>query len=128
MQGGVVDADNGDFATAYGNEGGLVDQKGDLVAVGEFAVLVDRHAAVVIMVAQGHEDRCNLPQAGEKSEQVRQSLWYIEQVAGDKNPVGAKFADGGEDEVMSWLITVEMQIAQMSSPPPGQEAVSIGES
>jgi len=128
MQGGVVDAGNGDFAIAYGNEGGLVDQEGDLVAVGEFAVLVDWHATVVIMVAQGHIDRCNLPQAGEKSEQVRQSLWHIEQVAGDKNPVGAKFANGGEDEVMSWLITVEMEIAQMSSPPSSQESMSIGES
>jgi len=119
MQGGIVNADNGDFATAYGKVGGLIDQEGDLVAIGKFAILVDRHATVVIMVAQGNVDRCNLPQAGEKSKQMWQSFRHIEQVAGDKNPVGAKFTDGRDDEIMSRLITIEMQIAQMSSPPPG---------
>ena len=120
MQGGIVNADNGNFATAYGNEGGLIDQKGDLVAIGEFAILVNRHAAVVIMVAQGHVDRCNLPQAGEKSKQMRQSLRYVEQVAGDKNPVGPKFADSGDNEIMSWLIAIQVQIAQMNGSPSGQ--------
>ena len=128
MQGGIVDADNGDFATAYGNEGGLIDQESDFVAIGEFAILIDRHAAVVIVVAQGDEDRRNLSQAGKKSKQMRQSLRYVEQIAGDKDPVGAKCADGGDDEIMPWLIAIQVQIAQMNGPPTGQGAVHIGES
>ena len=60
MQRGIVDADNGDLATVHGNEGGLIDQEGDFVAIGEFAIVIDRYAAVVIMVAQGDEDRRNL--------------------------------------------------------------------
>lgn len=111
MQRGIVDADNGDLATARGNEGGLIDQEGDLVAIGEFAILIDRHATVVIMVPQRDEDRRNLPQAGEKSKHMRQSLRHVEQVAGDKNPVGAKFADGGDDEIMPCLIAIKMEVA-----------------
>ena len=128
MQRGIVDADNGDLAAIHGNEGGLIDQEGDLVAIGEFAILIDRHATVVIVVAQGDEDRRNFAQAGEKSKHMRQSLRHVEQVAGNKDPVGAKFADGGDDEIMPWQIAVEMQIAQMDGPPAGQGAVHIGES
>ena len=128
MQRGIVDADNGDFATVRGNEGGLIDQKGDLVTIGKVTISIDRHAAVVIVVAQGDEDRRNLAQAGEKSEHMRQPLRHVEQVAGDKDPVGAEFADGGDDEIVSWLIAVEMQITQMNGPPAGQEPVRIGES
>src|SRR6185295_6956575 len=116
MQGGIVDADNGKLATVRGNEGGLIDQEGDLVAIGEFAKPIDRHPAVVIVVAQGDEDRRNLAQAGEKSEYMRQSFRHVEQVAGNKDPVGVEFADGGNDEIVSWLIAVEMQIAQMNGP------------
>src|SRR4029077_13857068 len=112
MQRGIVDADNGDLATASGNEGSLINQEGNLVAIGEFAIPIDRHAAVVIVVTQRDEDRRNLAQAGEKSEHVRQSLRHVEQVAGNKDPVGVEFADGGNDEIVSWLIAVEMQIAQ----------------
>ena len=50
MQRGIVDAGNGDFPTSRRNEGGLIDQEGNLVAIGEFAILIDRHATVVIMV------------------------------------------------------------------------------
>ena len=127
MQRGIVDADNGDLAAARGNEGGLIDQEGDLVAIGESAILIDGHATVVIMVAQRDEDRRNLPQAGEKSKHMRQSLRHVEQVAGDKDPVGAEFPDGGNDEIMPWLIAVEMQVAQMNGPPASQGAVHIGE-
>ncbi|TKS62026.1 MAG: hypothetical protein EWM73_02877 [Nitrospira sp.] len=128
MQRGIIDADNGDLATVRMNEGGLIDQESDLVAIGEFAILIKRHATVVIMVAQSDEDRRNFPQAGEKSKHMRQSLRHVEQVAGDKNPVGAEFADGGDDEIMPWLIAIEMQIAQMNGSPAGQGAVHIGES
>jgi hypothetical protein len=58
---------------------------------------------------------------------MRQSLRHVEQVAGDEDPVGAEFADGCDDEIMPWLIAVEMQIAQMDGPPAGQGAVHIGE-
>ena len=118
MQRGIVDADNGDLSAVRGNEGGLIDQEGDLVAIGEFAILIDRHATVVIMVAQGDEDRRNFAQAGEKSKHMRQSLRHVEQVAGNKDPVGAKFADCGDDAIVPWLIAVEMQVAQMNGSSP----------
>ena len=57
------------------------------MAIGEFAILIDRHATVVIVIAQRHEDRRNFAQAREKSKEMRQSLRYVEQVAGDKDPV-----------------------------------------
>jgi hypothetical protein len=56
-----------------------------------------------------------------------QSLRHVEQVAGDKDPVGAEFPDGFDDEIMPWLIAVEMQIGQMDGPLAGQRAVHIGE-
>ena len=127
MQRGIVNADNGDFATAGGDKGGLIDQEGDFVAIGEFAVPIDRHAAVVIVVAQGDEDWRNLAQAGEKSKHMRQSLWHVEQIAGDKDPVGAECADGGDDKIVPGLIAVDMQIAQMHGSSACQDAVCIGE-
>ena len=127
MQRGIVDADNGDLAAVRGNEGGLIDQEGDLVAIGEFAIPIDRHATVVIVVPQRDEDRRDFPQAGEKSKHMRQSLRHIEQVPSDKDPVGAKCADGGDDTIMSWLIAIEMQIAEMNGSPASQGAVYIGE-
>ncbi len=127
MQRGIVDADNGDLATVRGNDGGLIDQEGDFVAIGEFAVPIDRHAAVVIVVAQGDEDRRNLAQAGEKSKHMGQSLRHIEQVACNEDPVGLECADGRNDEIVPRLIAVEMQIAQMNGPLAGQGSVSIGE-
>lgn len=51
MQRGIVDADDGDLATVYGDVGGLIDQEGDLMAVREFDIVIDRHATVVIMIA-----------------------------------------------------------------------------
>lgn len=128
MQGGIVDADNGDFAAADGNEGGLVDQEGDFVAVGEFAILIDRYAAVVIVVAERHEDRRDLPQGCEKSKQMRQPLRHVEEVAGDKNPVGVKSFDSGDDTIVPWLITIEVQIAEVNGSPSGHGAMPIGES
>ena len=127
MQGGIVDADNRDFAIACGNEGGSIDQEDDLLAVGEFAIVIDRHATVVIVVAQGDEDRSNLPQGGKKSKEMREAFRHIEQVAGDKDPVGVKFADGGDDEIVPWQIAIEMQIAQMYGSSSGQGAVHIGQ-
>ena len=128
MQRGIVDADNGDLAAVRRNEGGLIDQEGNLVAIGEFAVPIDRDATVVIVVAQSDKDRRNLAQAGEKSKYMRQSLRHVEQVASDKDPVGPEFADGSDDEIVPWHIAVEMQIAQMNGPPAGQGPVYIGES
>ena len=57
MQRGIVDADDGDLATTGWNEGGLIDQESNLVAIGELGILIDRYPTVVIMVAQGDEDR-----------------------------------------------------------------------
>ncbi len=116
VQRGIVDADDGDFATVCGNIGRLIDQENDLVAIGEFAVLIHRYAAIVIVVTQGDEDRRNLAQAGEKSKHMGQSLRHIEQVARNEDPIGSECADGGNDEIVPRLIAVEMQIAQMNGP------------
>jgi len=126
MQRGIIDADNRKFAEVCGNEGGLVDQERNLVTIGHVAILIDRDAAIVVMISQGDEDRRNLAQPGEKSKQMGQSLRYIEQVAGDKDPVGAEFPDTCDNEVMSWLIAVKMKIGQMDSPPAGQRSIYIG--
>lgn len=116
MQRGIVDADNGNLAAVRGNEGGLIDQEGDFVAIGEFAVLIHGYAAVVIVVAQDDEDRRNLAQAGEKSKHMRQSLRHIEQVARYEDPIGSECDDGGNDTIVPGLVAIEMQIAQMNGP------------
>ena len=59
---------------------------------------------------------------------MRQPFRHVEQVACDKDPVGVKFADGGDDAIVPWLIVVEMQVAQMNGSTPCQGAVHIGES
>ena len=51
MQGGIVDADNSQLATVYWDVGGLIDQEGDLIAIREFGIVIDRHATVMVMVA-----------------------------------------------------------------------------
>lgn len=116
MQRGIVDADDGDFTSVCLNKGGLIDQEGDLVAIGEFGVAIDRHAAVIFMVAQGDEDQRDLAQAYEKAKHVGQPLWHIQQVAGDEDPVWAEFADGCDDAIVARLIVAEMEIAQMDGP------------
>ncbi len=57
---GIVDADNSDLAGARGNERGLIDQESDFVAIGEFAILINRDPTVVIVVTQRDEDRRHL--------------------------------------------------------------------
>ena len=127
MQRRIVHADNGDLAAIRTNEGSLIDQEGDLVAIGEFAIPIDRHTAVMVMVAQRDEDRRNLAQAGEKPKDMRQPLRHVEQVAGDKDPVGPELADGGDDAIVPWQITVKMQVAHMNGPSTGQRAVRVAE-
>ncbi len=127
MQRGVVDADNGDLAGVRGNEGGLIDQEGDLMAIGELAISIDGDAAVVVMVAQRDEDRRKLAQAGEKSKHMGQPLRHVEQVSGNKDPVGAEFSDGGDDTIVPWQISVEMEVAHVYRSSAGQGAVRVAE-
>ncbi len=98
------------------------------MAVGKFAILIDRDAAVVIVVAQRDEDRRDFAQAGEKAKQMRQPLRHVQEIAGDEDPVGAEFADGGDDAIVPWLIPIEMQVAQMHGPLAGQGSMHIGQS
>ncbi len=81
------------------------------MAIGEFGVVIDRYAAVMVMVAQGNEDWRHLAQAGKKAKHMGQSIRHVEQVAGDEDPVRAEFADGCDNEIVARLIVVEMEVA-----------------
>ncbi len=59
---------------------------------------------------------------------MRQPFRYVEQVAGDEDPVRLEVSDCGDDGIVPWLIAVEMEVAQMNSSSAGQRAVRIGES
>jgi len=59
---------------------------------------------------------------------MRQPFRYVEQVAGDKDPVGVEVSDCGDNGIVPWLIAVEMEVAQMNGSSPCQGAMHIGKS
>ncbi len=81
----------------------------------------------MIVVPQGDEDGSDFAQAGQKSEQMGQPLRHVEQIAGNEDPIGTEFVDRFDDAVMTGLIAVEMQVAQVHGTATGQRSVRTGE-
>ena len=89
----IIDADDGQFTGTGRNERALIHEQGDLMPIRQLGILRDRHAAVMVVIAQGDEDRGNLAQMCQKPEQMRQSLGHVQQISGDKNPIWSKVVD-----------------------------------
>lgn len=48
---GIVDSHNGQLTFIGWNEDGLIDQERELMPIGEFGIMTDGHAAVMVMVS-----------------------------------------------------------------------------
>jgi hypothetical protein len=123
----IVNTHDGQLTFISWNEYGLIDQECDLVPVGEFRIVIDGHAAVMVVVPQSDEHRCDRAKLCEKSEQVRQSFRHIKQVAGNENPVGMQITDPRDDQVVARKVLVEMQVAQVHGSAPCQGPVPVAE-
>jgi hypothetical protein len=124
---GIVDPHDGQLAIARRNEHSLIDQECDLVPVGEFRVVIDGHAAVMVVVPQSDEHRRDRAKLREKSEEVRQSFRHIEQIAGNEDPVGTQVPDHRDDHVVARKVVVEMQVAQVHGSAPCHGSVPVTE-
>jgi hypothetical protein len=83
----IVEAYDTQFSIRNRDDDGLIDQEMQFVAIREFEKLGDRHAAVMVVIAQRHKHGRETSEVTEESEQMRQTVGHIEQIAGDKNPV-----------------------------------------
>jgi hypothetical protein len=104
----------------------LIHQERDLVSVGQFGVLRDRYTAVMVVIAQRHINRRDGAQAAKKPKQMRQSFWHIEQISCDENPIRVKPLHSGDNLVMSWVISVKVQIREMDGPTTGKKGMCLG--
>jgi len=99
----------------------LVHEQGYIVAFRPCVELLDRHAAVVIMITQGEVDRGHRPQTGKKQEEVRQPFRHVQEVSRDEDPMRLQIPYGGKDLFMPRLKVVEMEIALMHGPMAGED-------
>ena len=123
MQRRIVDTCQGQLAHAGLNVCGLVYQKRDAVPVGEFGILGDGYPAIVIVIAESNIDGSNLAQACEESKQMRQTFRHVEQITRDENPVGPEFIERFHYPVMTRLVAVKMEVAQVHCTATGQRSV-----
>jgi hypothetical protein len=81
----------------------------------------------MVMIAQRHVQRRDGTELCKESEEMGQPFWYIEQVAGDENPIWAKLAHSFDNIVVPRFISVEVQIREMDGPAPGEYRVAVSE-
>jgi len=116
----IIHAHNGELAGAGRNENALIDQQGDFVTVGEAGVLGNRHAAVMVVVAECDKDGSNLAEPRQEQEQRRHAFGNIQQIAGNEYPVGTQVPNRINDPVVPRLMPVDVKVAKMHCPAAGQ--------
>ena len=116
----IIHAHNGELPGAGRNENALIDQQGDFVTVGEAGILGNRHAAVVVMVAEYDKDGSDLSEPRQEQEQRRHAFGNIQQIAGNEYPVGTQVPNGINDLVVPRLMPVDVKVAEMHRPAAGQ--------
>ena len=122
----IIDTDDHQLSPCHRDDYTPVHQQCDLVPIGHFGILCHRHAAVMIMVPQSHICRRDVPKAAKKSEQMRQSFWYIEQVPRDHNPVRLKITNDMDEAIMVRTIPVDMQVGEMDEAAAGKQPMQLG--
>ena len=95
--------------------------------ISELGELRDRHAAVMVMITQRDVDRSNLAQMSQETEEMRQPFGDVQQVSGDKYPIWLKLIDGGDDVIMTRLMPIDVKIAEMNRPAPGEGPIHLRE-
>ena len=95
--------------------------------ISELGELRDRHAAVMVMITQRDVDRSNLAQKSQEPEEMRQPFGDVQQVSGDKNPIWLKLIDGGDNVIMTRLMPIDVKIAEMNRPAPGEGPIHLRE-
>ena len=116
----IIDADNGEFPRAGRNENALIDQQGDFVTVGKAGILGNRHAAVVVVVAEYDKDGSDLAEPRQEQEQRRHAFGNIQQIAGNEYPVRTQVPNGINDLVVPRVMPVDVKVAKMHRPVAGQ--------
>ena len=94
--------------------------------IGQFGILCHRDTAVMIVIAQGHVDWRDSAKTAKKPEQMRQPFWYIEQVAGNHDPVRLEVADDLDHTIMPRTISIDMQVGEMDRTAAGKQPVHKG--
>ncbi len=126
MERWIINANDHQLSPFYGDDSTLVHQQCDLVPIGQFGILCHRHTTVMIVIAQGHVDRRDRAKTAKKSEQMRQSFWYIEQITGDQNPIRLEIADDLDNTIMPRTISIDMQVGEMDRTAAGKQPVHMG--
>jgi hypothetical protein len=65
------------------------------------------------MIAQRHVDGGYDAKLFEKAKEMRESFGNVEQVPGDENPIRMKLPHGVDDAIVTWAISVNMQVGDM---------------
>lgn len=97
------------------------------MSIGQFGILCYRHTTVMVMIAQRHVQGRDGTEMSEKLKEMREPFRYVEQVAGDENPIWAKLAHSFDNIVVPRFISVEVQIREMDGSAPGEYRVAVSE-
>lgn len=124
VEGRIVESHDRQFSCSQRNEGHLVNEEGYFPAIAFGSELIDGHPAVMVVIAESDINRCKTSQFREEPKEVRESVTNIEEVAGDEDPIGSEFGDAANDGLVSWKITVQMQVTQMHGAAAGQRSVN----
>ena len=84
MERWIIDADDGQLTASRWDERALIDEQTDLVTIREFRVVGKRDTAVMIMVAEGDEHRCDVPQARQKKKPRCDTLGDVQEISGNE--------------------------------------------
>ena len=123
VQGWIVEPDNSQLASLRGNKDHLVDQQVQLVPVRQLAEPVQGDAAVMVMVAQGEVNGSQAAQARQEPEEVREPLRDGQEIAGHEDPIRSQAGNRHKQGIMAGMVTVQMQVADLNRPAPGQGGV-----
>ena len=118
--GRIIETHDTQLSLRKRNDDGLVDQEMQFVAIGEFEKLRDRHAAVMVVIAQCHIHGRETSEVTEESEQMRQTVGHIEQIAGDKNPVRLQLGNRAQKDIVARQVVVKVQVANLDRTPSAQ--------
>jgi hypothetical protein len=97
----IIEAHYTQLSLRKWNDDSLIDQEMQFVAIRKFEKLGDRHAAVMVVIAQCHIYRREASEMTEESEQMRQAIRHIEQIAGHENPIRPQLGNCAQKDIVA---------------------------
>src|SRR5574338_751979 len=85
MEGRIIQPHNRQFSGGQRQKSHLIDQQRDLVAVERLGKFTGGDAAIVIVIAENHEDRGPASQPTQKTDEMGQPVTNVHQAPGDKD-------------------------------------------